>query len=175
MEKAIRLPIIRTTSGTVVFDFTVLTFIYFIPAISHLLAFPLYYLDPMRFVLIFSLLHTSKRNTLIIALTLPLFSFLISSHPSIMKSGLLSTELLLNVILFFILFSKTNSRVISLAFSILISKIIYYLLKYIAIESGVLTDRLFSTPLYYQVIVILIISLYVFIFEKVKSSDNNKL
>lgn len=173
MEKAIRLPVISSTSGTVVFDFAVLTFIYLIPSISHLLAFPLYYLDPMRFVLIFSLLHTSKRNTFIIALTLPLFSFLISSHPSIIKAGLLSTELLLNVILFFVLFSKTNSRVISLAFSILISKIIYYLLKYIAIESGVLADSLFSTPLYYQAIVILIISLYAFIFEKVKSSDNN--
>ena len=173
MEKAIRLPVIKSISGTAVFDFAVLTFIYLIPTISHLIAFPLYYLDPMRFVLIFALLHTSKRNTFIIAITLPLFSFLISSHPSIIKAGLLSTELLLNVILFFILFSKTNSRVISLAFSIVISKIIYYLLKYIAIESGVLADRLFSTPFYYQAIVILIISLYVFIFEQFRSLDNN--
>lgn len=173
MEKTISLPSVKSTSGTVVFDFVILTFIYFVPAISHLMAFPLYYLDPMRFVLIFALLHTSKRNTFIIAITLPLFSFLISSHPSIIKAGLLSTELLLNVILFFILFTKTNSRVISLAFSIVISKIIYFLLKYIAIESGVLADRLISTPFYYQAIVIIIISLYVLIFEKFKSSENN--
>lgn len=173
MEKAIRLPIINSISGTVLFDLVILAFIYLLPAISHLLAFPLYYMDPMRFVLIFALLHTSKRNTYIIALTLPLFSFLISSHPSIIKAGLLSTELLINVILFFILFSKTNSRIISLIFSILISKVIYYIIKFVLIDTGVLADRLFSTPFYYQAIVILIISLYVLIFEKFKSSENS--
>lgn len=173
MEKAIRLPIIKSISGTVLFDIVILAFIYLLPAISHLLAFPLYYMDPMRFVLIFALLHTSKRNTYIIALTLPLFSFLISSHPSIIKAGLLSTELLINVILFFILFSKTNSRIISLIFSILISKVIYYIIKFVLIDTGVLADRLFSTPFYYQAIVILIISLYVLIFEKFKSSENS--
>lgn len=173
MEKAISLPIIKSISGTVLFDIVILAIIYLLPAISHLLAFPLYYLDPMRFVLIFALLHTSKRNTFIIALTLPLFSFLISSHPSVIKAGLLSTELLINVILFFILFSKTNSRIISLIFSILISKVIYYIIKFVLIDTGVLADRLFSTPFYYQAIVILIISLYVLIFEKFKSSENS--
>lgn len=173
MEKAISLQIIKSISGTVLFDIVILAFIYLLPAISHLLVFPLYYLDPMRFVLIFALLHTSKRNTYIIALTLPLFSFLISSHPSIIKAGLLSTELLINVILFFILFSKTNSRIISLIFSILISKVIYYIIKFVLIDTGVLADRLFSTPFYYQAIVILIISLYVLIFEKFKSSENS--
>ncbi|HSL89849.1 MAG TPA: hypothetical protein VK870_11135 [Ignavibacteriaceae bacterium] len=173
MEKAIRLPVIKSISGTVLFDFTVLAFIYFIPAISHLMAFPLYYLDPMRFVLLFALLHTSKRNTFIIALTLPLFSFLISSHPSIIKAGLLSTELLLNVVLFFILFSKTKSRIISLVISVIFSKIIYYVMKYVLIENGVLVDKLFSTPFFYQALVLMIISLYVLIFEKIKSKENN--
>ena len=173
MEKAIRLPVIKSISGTMLFDFVVLTFIYFIPAISHLMAFPLYYFDPMRFVLIFALLHTSKRNTFIIALTLPLFSYLISSHPSIIKAGLLSTELLLNVILFFILFAKTKSRIISLVASIIFSKIIYYVMKYVLIENGVLADKLFSTPFFYQAVVVLIISLYVLIFEKIKSKENN--
>ncbi|MBS4035662.1 MAG: hypothetical protein KGZ85_14430 [Ignavibacterium sp.] len=173
MEKAIRLPVIKSISGTMLFDFIVLSFIYFIPAISHLMAFPLYYFDPMRFVLIFALLHTSKRNTFIIALTLPLFSFLISSHPSIIKSGLLSTELLINVFLFFFMFAKTSSRITSLVFSIIISKIIYYVMKFVLIETGILADKLFSTPFFYQVIVILIISLYVLILEKLKSKENN--
>lgn len=173
MENAIRLPVVKSTTGTILFDFTLFAFIYFVPAISHLTAFPFYYFDPIRFVLIASLLHTSKQNTFIIAITLPLFSFLISSHPSIIKTGLLSTELLLNVILFFILFSGTKSRILSIAFSILISKMIYYLLKYLSIETGILNDRLFSTPFYYQAIVLLLISLYVFIFEKFNSSEKN--
>jgi hypothetical protein len=119
------------------------------------------------------LLHTSKRNTFIIALTLPLFSFLISSHPSIIKAGLLGTELLLNVILFFILFAKTKSRIISLVVSVIFSKIIYYVMKYVLIENGLLADKLFSTPFFYQAVVVLIISLYVLIFEKIKSKENN--
>lgn len=141
---------------------------------SHLLAFPLYYFDPMRFALVFAMLHTSKRNTFIIALTLPLFSFLISSHPSLIKSGLLTTELLLNVFLYFVLVHKYNSRVISLIFSIIISKVVYYLLKYILIETGILTDKLFSTPFYYQTITVFLISLYVLIFEfYMKKKDSN--
>ncbi|MCJ7552473.1 MAG: hypothetical protein MUO34_01200 [Ignavibacteriaceae bacterium] len=173
MEKVISLPVIKSNSGIVIFDFVVLSFIYFLPAISHLLVFPLYYLEPMRFALVFALLHTSKRNTFIIALTLPLFSFLISSHPSFVKAGLLSTELLLNVILYFVFVKKLNSRIISLLLSIIVSKIAYYLLKYVSIETGILTDKLFATPFYYQAITILLISVYVLFFEKFSSSRNN--
>lgn len=173
MEKAISLPKVKSKSGIIIFDLAVLSFIYFLPALSHLLVFPLYYFDPMRFVLVFTLLHTTKRNTFIIALSLPLFSFFISSHPSMIKAGLLSTELLLNVFLYFVIVEKLNSRVFSLFISILISKIAYYLLKYLSIETGILTDKLFSTPFYYQSITILLIASYVFLFERFSSSKNN--
>ncbi len=165
MEKAVFLPNIKSNSGTLLFNLSILAAIYLLPAISHLLTFPLYYFDPMRIALIFALLHTTKRNTFIIAFTLPIFSFIISSHPSLIKSGLLATELLLNVLLYFILVHKTNSRMFSLVISIIISKVFYYILKYITIETGVLAERLFSTPFYYQVITIFIILLYVFGFE----------
>jgi len=174
MEKAVSLPLIKSNSGIIFFNIAILSAIYLLPAVSHLLAFPLYYFDPMRFALVFAMLHTSKRNTFIIALTLPLFSFLISSHPSLIKSGLLTTELLLNVFLYFVLVHKYNSRVISLIFSIIISKVVYYLLKYILIETGILTDKLFSTPFYYQTITVFLISLYVLIFEfYMKKKDSN--
>lgn len=174
MEKAVSLPLIKSNIGIIFFNIAILSAIYLLPAVSHLLAFPLYYFDPMRFALVFAMLHTSKRNTFIIALTLPLFSFLISSHPSLIKSGLLTTELLLNVFLYFVLVHKYNSRVISLIFSIIISKVVYYLLKYILIETGILTDKLFSTPFYYQTITVFLISLYVLIFEfYMKKKDSN--
>lgn len=173
MEKAVSLPIVKSNSGIIIFNIAILSAIYLLPAVSHLMAFPLYYFDPMRFALVFALLHTSKRNTFVIALTLPLFSFLISSHPSLVKSGLLTTELLLNVFLYFVFVQKFNSRVISLMFSIIFSKVIYYLLKYISIETGILTDRLFSTPFYYQSITVFLISLYVLIFEFFMKKKNN--
>lgn len=173
MEKAVSLPIVKSNSGIIIFNIAILSAIYLLPAVSHLMAFPHYYFDPMRFALVFAVLHTSKRNTFFIALTLPLFSFLISSHPSLVKSGLLTTELLLNVFLYFVFVQKFNSRVISLMFSIIFSKVIYYLLKYISIETGILTDRLFSTPFYYQSITVFLISLYVLIFEFFMKKKNN--
>lgn len=173
MEKAISLPYVKSNIGIIVFNFVLLSAVYLLPVVSHLLAFPLYYFDPMRFALVFALLHTSKKNTILIALTLPLFSFLISSHPSFVKSGLLTTELLLNVFLYFVLFKKTNSRVISLVISILISKVIYYLLKLITVETGILADSLFSTPFYYQTLTVLIISIYVLVFEYFINKKNN--
>jgi len=86
MEETISLFDIKSNIKTYIIDFSLLIFIYFIPAISHLLAFPVYYFDPMRIALVVALIHTSKKNSFIIALTLPLFSFIISSHPQFIKS-----------------------------------------------------------------------------------------
>lgn len=172
MENVVSLPAVKSKVGIVIFDFIILCFIYFLPAISHLLVFPLYHFEPMRFALVFTLLHTTKRNTFIIALTLPLFSFLISSHPSIIKAGLLTSELLLNVFLYLLFIKKLKNRIIALIASILISKFVYYSLKYLSIESGILMDKLFSTPFYYQAITLLLISMYVFFFERFSNSQS---
>ncbi|MDY0202455.1 MAG: hypothetical protein RBR40_15895, partial [Tenuifilaceae bacterium] len=66
----------RKTIAYVLFDIFALAFIYLIPTISHMLSFPLYLIEPMRIALVLALVHTTKRNAYIIALTLPLFSFL---------------------------------------------------------------------------------------------------
>lgn len=168
MEKALSLPKVRSNSGVLIFDLIIISFIYFLPAISHLLAFPIYYFDPMRIALVFALLHTTKRNTFIIAITLPLFSFIISSHPSLVKSGLIAAELIINILLFFVLYNKIKSQVIALTLSIILSKVVYYFLKFTLIEFGFLSDKLFSTPFYYQIITLFLITLYVFTFEKLK-------
>ena len=102
MEKVISLADFRTNVKTYLIDFSLLLFIYFLPAISHLFAFPVYYLDPMRIALVVALIHTSKKNSFLIALTLPLFSFLISSHPQLIKSFLLSAELIINLSFLFL-------------------------------------------------------------------------
>ena len=83
-------------------DLLLISFIYFLPSLSHLVSFPVYYLDPMKIALTVALVHTSKRNSYFIALTLPVFSFLISSHPQLVKSVLISAELIIMLSLFFI-------------------------------------------------------------------------
>ena len=82
-------------------DFLAIAFIYFIPSISHLFSFPVYLFEPMRIMLILCVAHSSKKNAYLIALTLPVFSFIISSHPSLLKTAIMTAELTLNMFLFF--------------------------------------------------------------------------
>ena len=78
--------------------------------VSHATALPFYYLEPMRIAVIFVLILTGSRtNAYFLALTLPIFSHLISGHPDFLKSGLISTELCLNIA-FFDLFSRFTKK-----------------------------------------------------------------
>ena len=166
MENALSIIDFKSNIKTYLIDFSLLLMIYFLPAISHLFAFPVYYLDPMRIALVVALVHTSKKNAYIIALTLPLFSFLISSHPQIIKSFLLSAELVITLSLFYLLKDKLKNVFTSLFISILISKVIYYLLKFALISFALLNDRLFSTPFYFQLISAVLLSTYIYLVNR---------
>lgn len=149
---------------TILFDILAIIFVYLIPSIAHLTGIPFYLAEPMRIVLILALVHTGKRNAYIVAATLPLVSFAISSHPYFLKSIIISIELLLNVWLFFTFFKKSSKVFISIISSILISKAIYYLLKYILIITIYPDNSLISTPIWIQLIVMGILSGYVYLF-----------
>lgn len=166
MEKALSIIDFKSNIKTYLIDFSLLLMIYFLPAISHLFAFPVYYLDPMRIALVVALVHTSKKNAYIIALTLPLFSFLISSHPQIIKSFLLSAELVINLSLFFLLKDKLKNVFTSLFISTIISKVIYYSFKFAFISFALLNDRLFSTPFYFQLIAAILLSTYIYLVNR---------
>ena len=169
MEKALSIIDFKSNIKTYLIDFSLLLLIYFLPALSHLFAFPIYYLDPMRIALVVALIHTSKKNAFIIALTLPMFSFLISSHPQILKSFLLSAELIVNLSLFFFLKEKLKNVFTSLFISIIISKVIYYLLKFVLIYFVLLNDQLFSTPYYFQLISAIMLSSYIYLVNRSSS------
>ncbi len=166
MEKVLNAVNVRLNVKTYLIDFSLLLLIYFLPAISHLFAFPVYYLDPMRIAMAVALIHTSKKNAYLIALTLPLFSFLISSHPQLVKSFLLSAELFINLTLFFLLKDKLKNVFTSLLLSIFISKAVYYSIKFILIYYMMLNDKLFSTPIYFQLISAIMVSSYVYVINK---------
>lgn len=135
-------------------------FIYLLPTISHLTAIPIYLFDPMRFTLIFAIFFTNRNNTLLIASTLPLISVLISSHPDLAKGLLISSELLLNVVLFYYLMKKLNTIFVAIFISIFISKLFYYLSKLFFIKVGFISGELISTPLWIQYIVIIAVSIF---------------
>lgn len=140
-----------------------LAFVYFLPAISHLFAFPFYLADPMRLMIMLAFIHTGRVNSFIMALTLPAFSFLISSHPVLFKSMLISLELFANCLFLIFLMNKKVNLFFAFFISIALSKCFYYFLKYLLLSFNYLDGSLISTPLEIQMFVTLIISIYGFL------------
>jgi hypothetical protein len=149
----------RTDYKTILLDLIAIAVITFLPALSHFTSLPLYEFEPMRVILVLSLMFTTRRNSYIIALVLPLFSHLISAHPAFIKLFLISSELLINLYLFSLIEKKSGIIFISLFSSILISKGYYYILKYSLLSAGMMNGELVSTPLYLQVIIAVLLSL----------------
>ncbi|MCB9249511.1 MAG: hypothetical protein H6613_13655 [Ignavibacteriales bacterium] len=149
-----------------VFDVFAIAAIYLVPTFSHLLALPVYYIEPMRLMLILAIAHTSKKNAYLLAATLPLFSFVVSAHPVFLKTLLISGELLLNVWLFFFLSEKIKNKFGSMILSIGLSKLAYYVFKFGLLSVVLLEGSLISTPLVIQFIMMFIFSGYIFLIEK---------
>lgn len=160
----------------ILLDIIALGIMYFIPAISHLTSYPLYKFEPMRCVLLANLLLVgNKKNTCIMAATLPLFSYVVAMHPVFLKSVIMAIELVANVILFFWLSEKKLKTGIAMFISIMASKLLYYALKLILIKVGILSLSLVDTSIVVQLIVALIISLGFMIFHKERKDRFSKL
>lgn len=150
-------------SSTLLLDAIAVLFIIFIGDISKFIGYPVYILDPMRMMLILAFAFTPRWNGWILALLLPFVSYFLGAHPSITKTTLMAAELLLNVWLFWFLIDKIKMALLSILISIVFSKVVYYLLKFICIQLGWLSGELISTPLDIQVITTLSFSAFIFI------------
>lgn len=153
---------VKTIKGEAILYLIGIAVIYLVPTLSHAFAIPLYYLEPMRLILIFSLLYARKRDAFILALTLPLISFLISGHPLFYKVILITGELSINVAFFYTLRKFNTPFYASVLFSIVIAKLLYYSFKYIFITSGLLAGTLISTPLIIQLIIVVLLTGYTY-------------
>lgn len=162
----------KTVVKPALLDISALAFIYFLPAISHLIGIRLWWIEPMRMMLVLAMVHTHKKNAFILALTLPLFSYFISAHPVLIKTLLITAELVVNVALFY-LFVKRIHLLPAIFLSIWLSKIFYYGLKYIAMTTLLLhEDRLIGTPLLIQLATSTVFSLYLFfVFRSSQKND----
>lgn len=141
--------------------------VYTIPAISHMLAYPLYLFDPMRLIVLMGLMvYRNKWNSCALALTLPLVSFILSGHPVAIKNGLIAVELLTNVLLLSFMLSRRFNSTVSLVSSIFVSKLVYYGLKFGAISYGLLNAELVATDWIYQMIVVGLICLLWYVWDK---------
>lgn len=149
-----------------VLDIFAISAIYLVPVLSHLFALPVYYIEPMRLMLILAIAHTTKSNAYFLALTLPIFSFLISAHPVFLKTILITGELLLMTWIYFSLSEKITNKFSSMLISIGVSKIAYYLFKFALLSAVLIEGSFISTPILIQIVTTFIFSGYIFLMRK---------
>jgi hypothetical protein len=166
--KSVAISLSQKTRIQLLIDLFAIAFIYLVPSLSHLLNLPVYFIEPMRLMMVIALAHTHKNNAYLLALTLPLFSYLVSGHPFILKTALISTELLINVWLYYALNKLFHSPALSMLSAILFSKGIYYLLKAGLISFSFIQGGLFATPFMFQILMTLIFSGYIFLVARKK-------
>ena len=139
-------------------DAAAVLLIYMVPTLSHAFSIPFYILDPMRIAVLGALLLTRNwKNSLVLAVTLPLFSALVGGHPLFPKCVLIAIELSANVLLLNWMMKKMNAGIAAFA-SILLSKVLYYALKYGVLAAGLMQMELVSTAIWSQLIVACAIS-----------------
>lgn len=152
--------IIKKAWPIAVLDVLALALVYFMPALAHLTAIPFYIIEPFRLMILVSLVVMNNRhNALLLAVTLPLFSFFIATHPLFAKAMLISIEMVFNVLVYSWLIKKMDKPFWVILISIVISKAGYYLLKYGFISMGLLSMSLVSTSLLVQLAVAVVTAL----------------
>ena len=147
----------RPIARNVTLDVLLCVVLVAVPALSHAVAFPLYRFEPLRLLLFVAVLFSSRRNALLMALWLPALSMLTSGHPVFPKFVLIQGELVLNTVIFYVLFSRSGRFVLGAAISVLASKVLYYAVKFVLIELALMDGDLMATPWTYQLATLLFI------------------
>jgi len=145
-----------------------------LPALSHALALPLYRFEPMRLLLFAAILLTPRRNALVLALGLPLLSWLSSGHPVFPKVLLIQGELALNVWLFFALRGRLHRFLPAAALSVAASKLVYYAAKFVLIRTALMEGRLVATPWTYQLVALALVLAGGALILSLKKSDRSR-
>lgn len=143
-----------------ILDFIALAFIYFAPSLSHLVNLPVYMIEPMRLMVVISLVHSGRINSYILALTLPLFSFLVSGHPAAGKMLIITAELAANVFLYYYLAGKLKNSFFAMISSVILSKIMAYGLYLLFFSLAFVQSEAQFSFLVIQVLMTLIFGLY---------------
>ena len=137
-------------------DMLLLTVACLVPTISHLLAWPLYYLNPMVLVLLAGmLLVRDRRNAYLLAVLLPVVSMLAVGMPTPLKAVCMVAEYA-SVVFVSGLLQGWNERFVgtlgSMLVAMLAGKAVYYLLKALILSPAVLV----STPVTVQLAVVVV-------------------
>ena len=150
------LAIINRHRNDLLIDIVLLAALFLLPALSHITALPLYKLEPMRLALIVALLFTHRANAYFIAVAIPLASMTLTGHPEPLKALLMAVEYSVLVAAYaWLIRTPRMPAFAAIAAAILLGKIIYYAMKFVALDFGLLAGRLISTPVQYQLMLAL--------------------
>ena len=118
----------------------------------------------------------NKLNAYLLAATIPLFSSFVVSHPPIFKAALISIELTVNILVFMQFLKRSKFHVaISIFLSIIASKIVYYILKFVLINFGFIEGDLITTSLIIQLIIIILVTTLfsvIWIYNRSRNKEN---
>lgn len=147
------LAVLHRHRNVILIDIVLLSALYLVPSFSHAFAIPLYKLEPMRIALIVALLFTNRKNTYLLAFTIPLVSSWITGHPPPLKAVLMGIEFAVLVATYGYLVGKDRMpAALALVAGILLGKAVYYTMKYLVLSIGWLGGTLISTPVHMQVL-----------------------
>ena len=160
MKNSALLSLNRDRITTLLVDISAVLVIMFAPAMAHLLSFPVFYVEPMRIMLVLALVHTNKKNAYALAVALPLFSFIFSAHPFFINALIMSAELALMVFLFYELSKQFKNAFTSVFLSIVISKIAYYAVTIGLVQLAVINSPLINIPVLVQLLMASVFGIY---------------
>jgi hypothetical protein len=155
-------------------DLLALGLILLMPALAHTTGIPFYFLEPMRMMLIVALIFSNRYNAYAIAVLLPIFSFLISGHPALVKMSIIIAELLLNVWLFLKISGKTKKPFISMFSAILLSKLFCYLMYWIVFSQAFVIEESQPVFLISQLAIALVLSYFIAIISAKRPLESMK-
>lgn len=152
-------------------DVLALAVICLVPALSHLSGIPVYFVEPMRVMLVVAMLASHRTNAFALAIILPLTSFLVSGHPEPVKMMIIMAELTLNTWLFYLLVNRTAKPFLSMVAAIIGSKIFCYALYWVVFSFAFVRDEGGTTFLAAQAIVTVVLSAATWLFLKKSDSQ----
>jgi len=159
----------RNVIKGILLDIVALIVVYFTPKFGQLVHFPFYMVEPMRLMVVLSIVHSSRTNSYLLALSLPLFSWAVSGHPEFYKMLVMTGEITMNVFLFYYLIRKIDSVFLPMIISIVVSKIFCYILYLVFFSMMFIREEAESSFLIAQVISTLVFSFYIFFVLRKKS------
>ena len=153
---------VKSISRTLIVDAALLASACLIPALSHLLAFPLYKLNPMLLVLMGGMMLVDSRwNAYIMALLVPFVTCLVVGMPTVSGAFCIALEFATVVSVVSLTAPRAGGRFWALLAltvgAILAGKVVYYTSKWLIINP----DQLVTTsPLVQAVSVLAIAALF---------------